>query len=71
MITQENIKNISERIVKLKVYLHIEKKIIKISNEEETASNPNFWNNPKEAEVLMKSLREKKKWVDDYNQANS
>ncbi len=71
MITQENIKNISERIVKLKVYLHIEKKLIKISNEEETASNPNFWNNPKEAEVLMKSLREKKKWVDDYNQANS
>ena len=71
MITQENIKNISERVDQLKVYLHIEKKLIKISNEEETASNPDFWNNPKEAEVLMKSLREKKKWVEDYSQAHS
>ena len=67
MITQENIKNIIERIDKLKVYLNIEQKLIEISNEEEEASNPNFWNNQKEAETLMKSLRFKKKWVDDFN----
>ena len=67
MITQENINNISERVKKLKSYLNIDKKLIEISNEEEQASNPDFWNNPKEAEVLMKSLRFKKKWVEDYN----
>ena len=67
MITQEQLKNIAERIGKLKEYLEIDKKLIEISNEEEKTANPNFWNNPKEAEILMKSLRFKKKWVEDYN----
>jgi len=67
MITQENIKDSSNRIEKLKNYLHIEQKLIEIANEEETASNPDFWNNPKEAEVLMRAIRFKKKWVEDYN----
>ncbi|MCL4127102.1 UNVERIFIED_CONTAM: hypothetical protein GTU68_060126 [Idotea baltica] len=67
MITQETIKDIVARTVKLKDYLNIDQKLIEISNEEEKASDPNFWNNPRKAEVLMKSLREKKKWVEDYN----
>lgn len=66
MITQDQLKNISERVEKLKSYLEIDKKLIEISNEEEKTANPDFWNNPKEAEVLMKSLRFKKKWVEDY-----
>ncbi|MFY0604089.1 MAG: peptide chain release factor 2 [Flavobacteriaceae bacterium] len=68
MVTQDQLKDISERISKLKSYLDIEKKLIEISNEEEKTANPDFWNNPKEAEILMKSLRLKKKWVEDYNQ---
>lgn len=67
MITSDQIKNLNERIGKLETYLEIDKKLITISNDEEKASNPNFWNNPKEAEVLMKSLRSVKKWVSDYN----
>lgn len=67
MITQENIKDIIKRIDKLREYLNIDQKLIEISNDEEKASNPEFWNNPKEAETLMRSLRFKKKWVDDYN----
>ena len=31
---------------------------------------PEFWNHPKEAELFVKNLRSKKKWVDDYNKAN-
>jgi peptide chain release factor 2 len=30
---------------------------------------PDFWNNPKEAEIYVKNLRSKKKWVEDYNKA--
>jgi len=71
MITSDQIKDLLERIGKLKTYLEIDKKLVTISNEEEKASNPNFWNNPKEAEVLMKSLRGTKKWVTDYNQVKS
>ena len=67
MITQDQLKDISTRISKLKGYLEIDKKLIEITNEEEKAANPDFWNNPKEAEKLMKDLRFKKKWVEDYN----
>lgn len=67
MITNDHIKDISERIDKLKVYLSIDKKLIEISNDEEQTANPDFWSNPKEAEVFMKVLRGKKKWVEDYN----
>ncbi len=44
-------------------------KLIEISNEEEKTLAPNFWNNPKEAEIVVKNLRTKKKWVEDYNKA--
>ncbi|WKD86832.1 Peptide chain release factor RF2 [Polaribacter huanghezhanensis] len=67
MITQEQVKNISDRISKLQQYLNIEQKLIEINNEEEKTMSPDFWNNPKEAEAFMKELRIKKKWVNDYN----
>ena len=67
MITQDQLKDIAKRIEKLKSYLEIDKKLIEIANEEEKTANPDFWNNPKEAEVVLKELRFKKKWVEDYN----
>jgi peptide chain release factor 2 len=30
---------------------------------------PDFWNNAKEAEIYIKNLRSKKKWIQDYNKA--
>ena len=67
MITQDQLKDISNRVEKLKDYLEIDKKLIEISNEEEKTANPDFWNNPKEAEKIMKQLRFKQNWVKDYN----
>lgn len=67
MITNEHINKLQERIGRLKTYLEIDKKTIEISNEEELTTNPAFWNNPKEAEIVMRNLRFKKKWVDDFN----
>ena len=71
MITQEQLKNISTRIEKLKSYLKIDKKRIEIANEEEKTANPDFWSDPKKAEVIMKELRFKKKWVEDYEKVIS
>ncbi|PWA09145.1 peptide chain release factor 2 [Flavobacterium laiguense] len=47
----------------------VDAKLIEIANEEEKTFAPDFWNNPKEAEILVKNLRSKKKWVEDYNKA--
>jgi len=66
MVTIENIKNITQRINNLKDYLEIDKKRIQIANEEEKTLAPDFWNNPKEAEIIVKNLRTQKKWVTDY-----
>lgn len=43
--------------------------MIEIANEEEKTFAPDFWNNAKEAEVLVRNLRSKKKWVEDYEKA--
>ncbi|MGB0838220.1 MAG: peptide chain release factor 2 [Flavobacteriaceae bacterium] len=67
MITTEQIKNLQERGTKLHQYLQIEKKKVEIANEEERTAAPDFWNDPKKAEVILRELRTKKKWVDDYN----
>ena len=39
MVTQDQLKNLSERVSKLKIYLDIDKKLIEISNEEEKTVN--------------------------------
>lgn len=71
MVTTDQIKDITERINNLRGYLDIDKKLIEISNEEEKASDPDFWNNSREAEIQMKRLRGKKKWVSEYEQVKS
>ncbi|MFZ4436494.1 MAG: peptide chain release factor 2 [Flavobacterium psychrophilum] len=67
MTNTEQIKGIVERLGALRRYLDIDAKLIEITNEEEKTFAPDFWNNAKEAEVIVKNLRSKKKWVDDYN----
>jgi len=42
MVTQDQLKNLSERVSKLKIYLDIDKKLIEISNEEEKTADPSF-----------------------------
>ncbi|TRX38320.1 peptide chain release factor 2 [Flavobacterium restrictum] len=69
MTTTEQIKGIVERLGALRRYLDVDAKLIEIANEEEKTFAPNFWNNAKEAEITVKNLRNKKKWIEDYNKA--
>ncbi|WP_209542098.1 peptide chain release factor 2 [Formosa algae] len=71
MITADQIKDLSHRLTSLRQYLDIDVKLIEIQNEEEQTFDPNFWNDSKAAEVIMKSLRVKKKWVEDFNTATT
>ncbi|ULC58324.1 peptide chain release factor 2 [Flaviramulus sp. BrNp1-15] len=66
MITSDQIKDLNTRLDKLRHYLDIDAKLIEIQNEEEKTFDPNFWNDSKQAELVMKSLKEKKSWVQDY-----
>ncbi|MGL2993638.1 peptide chain release factor 2 [Flavobacterium sp. TSSA_36] len=69
MTTTEQIKGIVERLGALRRYLDVDAKLIEIANEEEKTFAPDFWNNPKEAELVVKNLRNKKKWIEDYDKS--
>ncbi|MFC5978657.1 MULTISPECIES: peptide chain release factor 2 [Flavobacterium] len=69
MTTAEQVKGIVERLGALRRYLDVDAKLIEIANEEEKTFAPDFWNKPKEAEIIVKNLRNKKKWIEDYNKA--
>lgn len=71
MVTADKVKDITTRLSKLKIHLGIDQKLIEIQNEEEKTFDPDFWNDPKEAELFMRSLNEKKKWVEDYQVAKN
>lgn len=69
MITQEQIKMLDERVKAIHDCLDIERKELDISNEEEKTTAPDFWNDAREAQRILKNLRSKKKWVEHYHQA--
>ncbi|MDV3574293.1 peptide chain release factor 2 [Elizabethkingia anophelis] len=71
MINNEQTKDVLKRINDLYKYLQIEKKRIEIVNDDEKTAAPEFWNDPKEAEVFLKQLRGKKRWVESYDEIRS
>src|SRR5210317_1654924 len=71
MVTADQIKSLGERLERLASYLNLEQKRIHIINEEEKTASPDFWNDPKEAEKVMKALRGVKFWVEGYEKAEA
>lgn len=68
MIQAEQLKDLLQRVQDLHKYLEIEQKEVEIANDEEKAASPDFWNDPKEAQLHMKNLQSKKSWVQEYKQ---
>jgi peptide chain release factor 2 len=66
MITSEKIKQFGKRIETLGKYLNIEKRRLDLANEEERTGNPDFWNDSKAAEIVMRKIRETKYWIDGH-----
>ncbi len=71
MITQDQYKDLAKRTDDLHKYLNISQKEIEIQEEDLKSQDPNLWDDPKSAEILMKKLRNKKFWVESYYQIKS
>lgn len=71
MITADQIKDFERRVSELHSYLRIDEKLLEIQEDELKSQDPSFWDNPKQAEALMKKLRVKKGWVEDYEKAKT
>ena len=57
--------------MRLGVIFDIDSKKIQIANKEEVTFDPDFWNDSKNAEKLMKEIQSLKQWVSDYELAKS
>ncbi|WP_185781601.1 peptide chain release factor 2 [Croceivirga lutea] len=71
MVTTDQHKDLIDRLGALRRYLDIDAKLIEIENEEEKTLVPGFWDDPIKAQLLMKSLKSKKKWIEDFNEAKT
>ena len=67
MLTVDQINALSKRVEELKGYLGVEQKRMEIAEDEKLTQDPEFWNDPKEAEKVMKRMRTKKGWVQAYD----
>ncbi len=47
----------------------MDRKKVEIEEEEERTHAPDFWDDPKKAETLLKSIKEKKRWTDGFEEA--
>lgn len=66
MIRQENLTGLEKRLDALKVYLDIDAKLMQIEEEEKQTHDPEFWNDSKKAELVMRQIRNKKLWTETY-----
>jgi len=71
MITHDQIKEIGERVEAMRGYLQLEEKKITIANEEEKTAAPGFWDDPKNAEMVMKGVRQLKYWVEGFDKVEN
>ena len=71
MITLDQINGLRGRVKDLKGYLAIEAKLMEIAEEEKHTQDPEFWNNPKKAESVMRRIRTLKTWTESYASCES
>ena len=71
MLTADQIQNSRDRVEALKGYLAIERKRIDILEDEKLTQDPEFWTNAKEAEKVMRRMRGKKAWIEQYESAET
>ncbi|MEX2597356.1 MAG: hypothetical protein WEC59_10550 [Salibacteraceae bacterium] len=62
MINPEDIKQLETRLNALKDYLDIDHKRGLIADEEQKTMDPHFWDDPKEAEGVLKQINKKMVW---------
>lgn len=71
MITQDWIKDLRNRLAKIAECLDIEGKRENALQLQKKTEEPDFWGDPKAAEVFLKNLNSVKSWVTEYDRAVS
>jgi peptide chain release factor 2 len=70
-MTIDQYKDLLKRVESIQNYLKIEEKRMQMREEELKTQDPSFWDDPKKAEVQMKSIRGLKFWVSTFDRVQS
>jgi peptide chain release factor 2 len=70
-MTNEQLKELKKRIQGIHDFLKVDHKQMELKEEELKTHDPDFWNDPKEAENQMKLIRGIKFWVDSFENVSS
>jgi peptide chain release factor 2 len=70
-MTIDQYKDLLKRVESIQNYLKIEEKRMQMREEELKTQDPSFWDDPKKAEVQMKSIRGLKFWVNTFDRVQS
>ena len=68
MINQDQFKEVKERVEAIESYLKIPEKRMELSEQELKTQDPDFWNDPKDAEIQMKKIRGIKIWIESFDE---
>ncbi|MDA9262164.1 peptide chain release factor 2 [bacterium] len=71
MINQDQLTDVTKRLADLNRYLDLDRKRVEIEEEEIKTHDPDFWNDPKEAEKILKQINSKKYWVNMHKDLTS
>ncbi|WP_337745877.1 peptide chain release factor 2 [Hallella sp.] len=66
MITADQLKDVMYRAEKLHHYLNIDQKKVEFEEEQLRTQAPDFWDDPKRAQVQMKKVKDIEKWIKGY-----
>ncbi|SEQ93567.1 peptide chain release factor 2 [Neolewinella agarilytica] len=65
-MTSDQLKELKDRLALLRGYLDVEKRSFVIEDLTQKSLDPEFWNDSKAAEAVMKQLQSNKGWVKQY-----
>lgn len=70
-MTQENLKEMRERVQHLHRYLHINDRMAKLENDKQLTLSPGFWDDNKRATAILKEMKIDKYWTEYYDKVNA
>jgi peptide chain release factor 2 len=65
-MTNDQLKELKDRLALLRGYLDVEKRSFQVEDLTHKSLDPDFWNDSKAAEAIMKQLQSNKGWVKQY-----
>ncbi|WP_456458518.1 peptide chain release factor 2 [Reichenbachiella sp.] len=70
-MTSDQLKEAKARVSDLRGYLDYDIKVKEVEEEESITTQADFWDDPKQAEAMLKQIKAKKIWTDGFAKVNA